>query len=906
MAEYIGDPIVATCPPLLTNFDNQSTNAFTYIWDFGDNSGKSTTNSPSHVYTSPGRYDVTLIATSTPTCADTLFLPEYVKVEGPKGDFEADIAATCLPVSVTLNANSDGYYSYVWDLGNGILDSVEGLVITDIISYEYSQPGRYTPKLIITDSVGCTRSFAGDPIELDLVTLDFRMKGDPICGPPLAVSFENLSNGSTDDVSYLWEISGIDNYTSIELNSSFDIQQTGQYNVSLIAQYGDCIDTLTVPDFMEVADIPDVIFEIETEELCEDVNVNFINNSFVDYGEFASWLWGFGDGSASTERNPIHQYEGLESHTITLTGITDKGCEATFSASFDVLPSTVATVEEDKLICIGDEVQITGTIENLQPDGTFYWENEASLSCTECLLPTVMPMVTTSYILVGVHPNGCESRDTIEVVVIPSPGPELALQSEEIICLGSETFIDVLNFNQDYIYQWNTSVSGQDCYENCPIVNISPEESTTYYVTVFNEFGCFKDDSITIDVESSIEDFLVEETGICFGDETTIGIIGGNNPQWEINPELDCLTCPNNTVSPTQSAIYNVTIQSNLGCFYEDSISVVVVPSNSTDAGEVGDVCKGESVLLTTSGFGTSLWSANIPIAIDNEPSIIVFPDETQYFYINMTYYECSQMDSVLVTVHEKADIEVLGDTICLGETAMVSVSGRADGFSWTIGDDIETAESVNVEPEHTTQYPVVATYRSCTPDTALATVYVHPHIDYEIEEDFYNIFLNDQVSIIPEYDFGRNYSFDWLPIDGLDCSDCPDPIIKGITESLEYNVFVIDLETGCEKEQEIAVRFNNECSNMIFHLPNIFSPNNDGSNDEWRMYTNNPEEFMSISVFDRYGNFVFHTDDINKTWNGKYNNQDVTPGVYVYKVRLICPYDRSDYYILGDVTVIR
>jgi gliding motility-associated-like protein len=906
VAYYTGDPLEATCPPLLTNFENQSTNAFTYIWDFGDNSGKSTSKSPSHVYTSPGRFDVTLIATSTPSCIDTLFLPEYVKVEGPKGDFEADIAPTCLPVSVTLNANSDGYYSYVWDLGNGILDSVEGLVITDVISYEYTQPGRYTPKLIITDSVGCTRSFAGDPIELDLVTLDFTMESDPICGPPLTISLENLSIGTTEDVDYLWQISGIDTYQSVEENPSFDIQQTGQYNVNLIAQYGNCTDTLSIPDFLEVADIPEVSFEIETEELCEDVNVTFVNNSTVDYGEFSSWIWDFGDGSFSTEENPTHQYEGLESQTITLVGITDKGCEATYSSSFEVLPSTIATVEDDKLICIGDEVQISGAIENLQPNGTFYWENEASLSCTDCLSPIATPLITTTYILVGVHPNGCESRDTIEVVVIPTPGPELALQSEEIICLGNETVIDVLNFNQSFNYQWNTSILGQDCYINCETVHVSPEEETTYYVTVFNEFGCFKNDSITIDVETSIEDFLPEETAICFGDETTIGISGGNDPLWGIDAELNCLTCPENTVSPLHSTIYNVVVQSDLGCFYEDSISVVVVPTNSADVGEVEEICVGESVLLTSIGFGAPLWTANIPLDIDDEPTIIVSPDETQYFYLNMTYYECSQMDSVLVTVHKKANIEVVGDTICVGETAIVSANGRADGYQWTIDDEIETKKIVNVKPEYTTQYPVIASYRTCTPDSAVATVYVHPHIDYKIEEDFYNIYLNDQVNILPEYDIGRNYSFDWLPPDGLDCFDCPNPIIKGITESIDYNVLVVDEETGCEINQDISVRFNNECTNMIFHLPNIFSPNNDGVNDEWRMYTNNPEEFISISVFDRYGNFIFYTNDINETWDGKYNGQDVTLGVYVYKVRLTCPYNRKEYYILGDVTILR
>ena len=906
VAQYIGDPIAATCPPLLSNFENQSTDAFTYIWDFGDNSGKSNSNSPSHVYTSPGKYDVRLVATSTPVCSDTLLLSEYVQVEGPIGDFEADVAPTCLPTSVTLNANSDGYYTYVWDLGNGILDSVSGLVITDVKSYEYTEPGRYTPKLIITDSVGCTRSFAGDPIELDLVELDFTMNNDPICGPPLAVSLENLSAGTTEEVDYLWEISGSSNYQSTEKNPSFDIIESGQYNVSLIAEYGNCIDTLMVPDFMEVADIPNVIFDIQTEELCEDVNVIFMNNSTVDYGEFETWLWDFGDGATSTEQNPIHKYQGLESHTITLIGITDKGCEAEYSLIFDVLPSTIASVEDDKLICIGDDIQIFGTIENLLPEGSYYWESEGSLSCTDCLNPIATPLVTTSYVLVGVHPNGCESRDTIEVEVVQTPGPELTLESVDTICLGTQTEINVVNFNPSYNYLWNTSVEGQDCYVDCDTINISPDVATTYYVTVYNQFGCFKEDSITVDVESSTDDFLLEETGICLGEETTISISGGNNPQWESNPDIDCISCEENTISPTETTTYNVVVQSDLGCYYEDSIAVVVVPSNSANAGEPEEICVGESVLLSSTGYGDALWSSPYPLEVNDQDSIIVSPSQTEYFYLNMTYYECSQMDSVLVIVHEKADIEATTDTICVGEIATLTVSGRADGFDWQLDTDDDHNDEVEVSPEYSTLYPVIANYKTCIPDTAMASVYVHPHIDYSIEEDFYNIFLNDQINISPEYDVERNYSFDWLPTYGLNCSDCPNPIIKGITESMDYSVLVVDEDSQCEMEQQVTVRFNNECTNSVFHLPNIFSPNGDGNNDEWRLYTNNPEEFISISIFDRYGNFVFQTDEIDKSWDGKYKGQDVTIGVYVYRVHLICPYDRNDYYISGDVTVIR
>lgn len=64
----------------------------------------------------------------------------------------------------------------------------------------------------------------------------------------------------------------------------------------------------------------------------------------------------------------------------------------------------------------------------------------------------------------------------------------------------------MVNYNEDYTYQWDMTVAGQDCYFNCDSVIVSPQSATTYYITVINEFGCLKKDSITIEVESKIED----------------------------------------------------------------------------------------------------------------------------------------------------------------------------------------------------------------------------------------------------------------------------------------------------------------------------------------------------------------------------------------------------------------
>ena len=126
------------------------------------------------------------------------------------------------------------------------------------------------------------------------------------------------------------------------------------------------------------------------------------------------------------------------------------------------------------------------------------------------------------------------------------------------------------------------------------------------------------------------------------------------------------------------------------------------------------------------------------------------------------------------------------------------------------------------------------------------------------------------------------------------------------LTENMEYTVQVIDADSGCENEYQIRVRFQNECTQNVFHVPNIISPTGNPSNRKFKMETKNPEEFISLSIFDRWGGLMFYTEDINNGWNGTFNNQFVASGVYVYKIDLICPLTNEKYTILGDVTVIR
>ena len=85
--------------------------------------------------------------------------------------------------------------------------------------------------------------------------------------------------------------------------------------------------------------------------------------------------------------------------------------------------------------------------------------------------------------------------------------------------------------------------------------------------------------------------------------------------------------------------------------------------------------------------------------------------------------------------------------------------------------------------------------------------------------------------------------------------------------------------------------------------VPNIFSPNNDGINDEWKI------SYQSIIkyecwIYDRYGKEVFHTSDPNKGWSGKSNNGNIRSGVFYYIIKAQGS-DGKNYNLSGDINII-
>jgi gliding motility-associated-like protein len=135
-------------------FENISTGADNYVWDLGDGT-TTTAATPSHTYTEPGVYDISLIATTDQGCVDTLEIEEYISVYNlPVANFYANPDETNIwdPTFVFID-NSFDAHTWEWSFGDG--DVRYGV---PIIQHTYPQAGAWPVTLTVTNEHGCEDS----------------------------------------------------------------------------------------------------------------------------------------------------------------------------------------------------------------------------------------------------------------------------------------------------------------------------------------------------------------------------------------------------------------------------------------------------------------------------------------------------------------------------------------------------------------------------------------------------------------------------------------------------------------------------------------------------------------------------------------------------------------------------
>lgn len=150
--------------------------------------------------------------------------------------------------------------------------------------------------------------------------------------------------------------------------------------------------------------------------------------------------------------------------------------------------------------------------------------------------------------------------------------------------------------------------------------------------------------------------------------------------------------------------------------------------------------------------------------------------------------------------------------------------------------------------------------------------------------------------------------SYQWTPSDFLSSDTILNPFINP-TDNQDFEFTVVDAN-GCVESASIFVELD---ANRNIYIPNVFSPNGDGPNDEFRIFAcRGVRAIKSAQVFDRWGGMVFNATDVPPAceggsilWDGRVNGRLAEQGVYVYLIEVEF-LDGVTLLYRGDIAVIR
>lgn len=367
----------------------------------------------------------------------------------------------------------------------------------------------------------------------------------------------------------------------------------------------------------------------------------------------------------------------------------------------------------------------------------------------------------------------------------------------------------------------------------------------------------------------------------------------------------------------------NLTIYPNadvtVGCYIADTcenlavtndLSVSVVPSPPANAGSDVYLCGGGSAQLggsptTSPGAGIQWTGENGTVqswltgtSLPNPVAVIPTGTVDTFFYVLRTAdFTCFRRDTVFVYSNPNPDaiIDTSGSTrLCAGQTVTLSVNSTYSSYQWSNG---STGATTTVSQPG--QYYVVVTDQNGCRDTsnyitvssvAAPNVNVYPDtlILYGDSVMLYSDFNVNSVSVD---------SFFWYPLSNISCTNCPNPIVSP-QNNQSYTLLIYT--GGCTISDSALIQVilpNN------FYIPNAFTPNGDGNNDDFYVLSQGGVKIISFQIFNRQGEKVH---DGTYPWNGTYKGKQAPPGVYVYVCKLGLFGDDRSVFRKGSVTVIR
>lgn len=865
----------------------------------------------------------------------------------------------CVSDSVAFMDNTNGQSRPVikwnWDFGDATSSALPSP------KHKYNTAGNKTVRYSSLTDVGCLSDTVSKVIPLsDPPVAKFGMSA-PFC-EKLVITFTDSSTIVTGTiVRWTWNLG---DGTIINASNANPIQHTyntpGTYVVTLEVETATgCRSVLSSQNLViynkPVADfgIPSVCLPAGTAPFTDLSSIADGSQNLFTY------LWNFGDGNTSTQKNPVHQYTAAGPYNVRLTVTSNNGCvDDSIKVMNTIYPQPKLSVSAPVQKCFGDSVRVAikiNTPAGLKiTDYTCNWSNDAPTTGTiaagadSIIVYHVFTNAGNQSVTVFVRsgtPGTCFS-DTVTVPVyinrLPVPNYSIA----PVSCAGEVVaFTDLSSSADGTVNKWkwifgNTLVSS---LQNPSTTYASPGTYTSSLQVESNN-GCIS----TVLSKPVVVNYLPQPNfgtpEVCLTDPfaqfTDSSRIGDNSESqfiylWNFadpnatagNPNTSTQKNPQHRYTAVGQYTVSLTVTSKDGCKSSISKPFTVngsIPLAGFNVNNATSLCANQDVTVndaSTVDFGNIVrvevyWDyGNDPTikTMDEEPApgrlyAHKYPDfgtpGTRTFQVRYVAYSginCINEITKSVTVNASPSIQFDPMNAVCEEVIPFQLSAAREVFGFT-GTGIYSGNGI-IAPgglfSPAEAKPGIHTIRYSFTAANGCRTFAEQTITVNptplVDAGPDRTVLEGGFITLQAKATGSSLSYSWTPNISIDNIAISTPKVSP-KEDLTYTLTVTSVD-GCINDDDVFVKVLKTPK-----IPNVFSPNGDGINDKWVIEYLESYPGATVEVYNRYGQLVYRSVGYSNPWDGTYNGNPMPVATYYW---IINPKNGRQQ-MNGSVTIIR
>ncbi len=816
---------------------------------------------PTGTTTIPGLAPNTYAGNLTDANGCTVALSETITQPAAFTIGEAHINVACNGAatgSITITPSGGvPNYTYVW---NGGIVTTQNR--TNIAAGAYS--------VTATDNSLCTASVSVNITEPTILTLS-ETHTDVACNGASTGSITLTTTGGTAPNGFVWSDGPTtQNRTNLAAgNYSVTLTDNNLCSASVSA-------IITEPTALTLT-------ELHTNILCNGASTGSITLTTTGGTFLNTFLWN--DGPTTQDRTNL----AVGSYSVTLTD--NNLCTISVSATITEPAALTATTSHTNATCngatdgtititVGGGVAPYNFLGNPVPPGT----------------NTVPGLALGNYAGNLTDANGC-SVALSETITEPA-APVISVTATDALCFGGNGSATANpSGGGTFTYIWSNGGGNNQ--------TITPPAGS-YTVSASDANSCNQTASFTINQPTAVVVQPAQTNPLCAGATTgtiTLTASGGNGATYTYAWTPNVSTT--NTATALTAGSYDIIVSDANACTAAQNVVLIEPTAVNVNATATSALCFGSATgaVNATATGGVTPYSFSMG-ALTSSTGQFANIAAANYTVVVTDNNTCTA--SAVVTVNEPTqltDMLVATDVSCYHYTdgqIAVTAAGGSSGYTYSLSTGTQNSTGTFTGLS-TGNYSVTITDANTCSVTDVAVINEPDSVTLTVTPDPVTVNLGETLQLQTSTNQIGNITYNWLPAFGLSCYDCAAPIFSG-NYSVVYTV-TMATATGCTGKSTVNITL---IPNYDVFIPNAFTPNGDGTNDHWQLFGNLPGiKQIEVKVFNRIGEKVFESTDINFMWDGTYQGTFV-PGVYAYTAKFVWLNNHSDNSYKGTITLLR